>query len=76
MVVLSLITFSDTARTSVTLAAPSAINLPTLTAGGAASYSAAIREYHRVFEQDRARLKAEGARVLRPCVFFLTHETP
>ena len=75
-VALSLITFDETARTVAALAAPSAIELPTLSAGGGASFSAAIREYHRAFEKDRARLKAEDAQVFRPCVFFLAHDAP
>lgn len=75
-VALSLITFDETARTVAPLAAPSAIELPMLSAGGDASFSAAIREYHRAFEEDRARLKAGGAKVFRPCVFFLAHGAP
>jgi uncharacterized protein YegL len=75
-VALSLITFGETARTVAPLAAPSAIELPALSAGGVASFSAAIREYHRAFEEDRARLKAGGAKVFRPCVFFLAHGAP
>jgi uncharacterized protein YegL len=75
-VALSLITFDETARTVAALAAPSAIELPTLSAGGGASFSAAIREYHQAFEKDRARLKAEDAKVFRPCVFFMTHGAP
>ena len=75
-VALSLITFDETARTAAALAAPSAVELPPLSAGGIASFSAAIREYHRAFEEDRARLKAEDAKVFRPCVFFLAHGTP
>jgi len=75
-VALSLITFDETARTVAALGAPSAIELPTLSAGGGASFSAAIREYHRAFEKDRARLKAEDAQVFRPCVFFLAHGAP
>jgi uncharacterized protein YegL len=76
IVALSVLPFNDTAYTAVKLAAPSAMDLPVLRADGNASYSAALREYHRVFEQDRARLKAEGARVARAGVFFLTHGTP
>ena len=75
-VALSLITFDETARTVAALAAPSALELPALSAGGGASFSAAIREYHRALEKDRARLKAGGAKVFRPCVFFLAHGTP
>jgi len=73
---LSVIAFDGTGRTVVPLAAPSAINLPTLQAGQGRSYGAALREYHRVFEQDRTRLKAGGTRVFRPCVLFLTHGEP
>lgn len=75
-VALSLITFDETARTVVPLVAPSAIKLPPLSAGGGASFSAAIREYHRAFLEDRSRLKAEDAMVFRPCVFFLVHGAP
>jgi uncharacterized protein YegL len=75
-VALSLITFDETARTVAPLTVPSALELPTLSAGGGASFSAAIREYHRAFEEDRARLKAEDAKVFRPCVFFLVHGAP
>ena len=76
VVALSLITFGDTASTAVALDAPSRIHIPTLRAGGSASYSAALQEYHRAFERDRARLKADDARVARAGVFLLTHGTP
>jgi uncharacterized protein YegL len=76
VVSLSVIAFNDTAATVVPLAAPSDITAPTLRASGARSYGAAFREFQRAFEQDRTRLKAEGARVFRPCVFFLTHGEP
>lgn len=73
---LSVIAFHDKAGTVVPLAAPATITMPTLSAGGGTSHSAAIREYHRAFEQDRSRLKAAGARVVRPCVFFLAQGEP
>jgi uncharacterized protein YegL len=76
LTMLSVITFASDARTVVPLAPPSQVQLPTLTAGGGTNYSAAFREYHRAFEQDRARLKAEGKKVYRPCVFFLTDGAP
>lgn len=77
VVALSIIAFNDTAATVVPLTAPADLKPPTLRASGAhQSYGAAFREFHRAFEQDRARLKAEGARVFRPCVFFLTHGEP
>ena len=76
LTMLSVITFESSARTVVSLAPPSQVVLPTLTAGGGTNYGAAFREYHRAFEEDRARLKASGKQVYRPCVFFLTDGGP
>jgi uncharacterized protein YegL len=76
LTMLSIITFQSSAQTVVPLAAPSAITLPTLTAGGGTNYGAAFSEYHRAFEADRARLKAEGKKVYRPCLFFLSDGAP
>lgn len=76
LTMLSVITFASDARTVVPLAPPSQVELPTLTAGGGTNYSAAFQEYHRAFEADRARLKAAGKKVYRPCVFFLTDGAP
>jgi len=76
LTMLSVITFESSARTVVPLAAPSEITLPALSVGGGTNYGAAFREYHRAFEADRARLKAEGKKVYRPCVFFLTDGAP
>jgi hypothetical protein len=73
---LSIITFSGRATTIVPLSNPSDITLPKLSAGGGTSYSAAFEEYHRAFESDRAHLKAQGVKVFRPCVFFLTDGEP
>jgi uncharacterized protein YegL len=73
----SIIFFNDTARTIMPLAAPEEITLPPLPpAAGLTNYSAAFREYHQAFEADRARLKGEGRRVYRPCVYFLTDGEP
>lgn len=76
LTMLSVITFSTGARTVVPLAAPSEITLPTLTSSGTTEYGAGFREYHRAFEADRARLKAAGKKVYRPCVFLLTDGGP
>jgi len=76
LTMLSVITFHSTAQTVVPLAAPSDVNLPNLTVGGATNYGTAFREFARAFEADRARLKAEGKKVYRPCVFFLTDGVP
>ncbi len=77
LVMMSVITFNDSARTLVPLAAPENITLPTLPAAtGLTNYSAAFREFHRAFEADRARLKGKGHRIYRPCVYFLTDGEP
>jgi len=77
LVMMSVITFNDSARTVVPLAAPVDIELPALPeANGLTNYSAAFREFHRAFEADRARLKVEGKRVYRPCVDLLTDGEP
>lgn len=72
----SVITFASTARTVVPLSEPDAVTLPTFVAGGETNYSAAFREFHRAFEADRARLKADGTKVYRPIVFFLSDGLP
>jgi uncharacterized protein YegL len=73
---LSVISFGDTARTVAPLDFPSAVNLQPLTCGGLTNYTAAFQEFHRAFEADRVRLKNEGKRVYRPCIFFLTDGVP
>lgn len=76
LTMLSVITFHSTAQTVVPLAAPSEVNLPRLTVGGATNYGAAFREFARAFDADRARLKSEGKKVYRACVFFLSDGEP
>ena len=76
LTMLSVITFHSTAQTVVPLAAPSEVHLPKLVVGGATNYGSAFREFSRAFEADRARLKAEGKKVYRPCVFFLSDGAP
>lgn len=76
LVMLSIITFNHIAQTVVPLGSPSGVTAPPIRAGGGTSYGEAFREYHQAFEQDRARLKGQGMKVYRPCVFFLTDGAP
>jgi uncharacterized protein YegL len=76
LTMLSVITFADTAHTVVPLDFPTEITMPTLVSGGLTNYGPAFREFHRAFTADRARLKNEGKRVFRPCVFFLSDGEP
>lgn len=76
LTMLSVISFNDAAKVVQPLARPEQISLPTLTAGGGTSFSAALETYHHTFEADRAKLKAAGSKVYRPCVFFLTDGYP
>lgn len=74
---LSVITFSDEAKTVVPLAHPSEVFIPPLiTIGGDANFGAAFEEYHRTFRADFARIRKEGQYVLRPCIFFLSAGPP
>jgi uncharacterized protein YegL len=76
LTMLSIIAFDDTARTVVPLDFPTAITLQPLKCGGLTNYTAAFQEFHRAFEADRRRLRGEGKRVFRPCVFFITDGEP
>lgn len=76
LAMLSVIAFSDTARTVMPLNFPSLMQVQQLTSGGLTNYTAAFREFHRAFEIDRVQLKNEGKRVYRPCVYFLTDGVP
>lgn len=76
LTMLSIITFADTARTVVPLNFPTEVSLPTLVSGGLTNFGPAFREFHRAFEEDRVRLRSEGKRIFRPCVFFLTDGEP
>ncbi|GAA1740450.1 hypothetical protein [Luedemannella helvata] len=74
---IGVITFAGRARTVMPLASPSMATTPTLAPGGdGRSYGAALREFERTFARDRAELVAAGAKIFRPCVFFLTHGEP
>jgi uncharacterized protein YegL len=76
LTMLSIISFGSAARTVVPLNFPTAVEMQPLTCGGATNYTAAFQEFHRAFQADRARLKSEGKRVFRPCIFFITDGEP
>jgi uncharacterized protein YegL len=76
LTMISVITFADTAHTVVPLSFPTEVTLPTLVSGGLTNYGPAFREFDRAFKDDVARLKSEGKRIFRPCVFFLTDGEP
>ncbi|SCE68967.1 vWA domain-containing protein [Micromonospora tulbaghiae] len=76
LAMMSVIAFADTAHTVVPLSFPSQVEPPTLVSGGLTNFGPAFREFHRAFEADRIRLKSEGKRIFRPCVFFLTDGEP
>ena len=76
LVMMSVITFNHDARTVVPLAAPEDMTLPALSAGGGTDYSPPLREFHTRFAADKDRLKREGKRVYRPCIYFLTDGEP
>jgi len=75
----SLIDFSDDAQVVIpmcdlTTVAPH--DIPTLTARGGTSYAAAFTLLKKQISQDVAQLKADGHKVHRPAVFFLTDGDP
>jgi uncharacterized protein YegL len=73
----SLIEFSDDARTAIPLSDVSDVTrMPTLVAGGATNYSAAFSLVRQVIPKDVANLKSEGFMVYRPVMFFVTDGSP
>ncbi len=76
MVMLSIITFDSEARLVVPLSPASEVTVPPLTASGYTSYGAALRLYSETVAKDYSRVRSEGARFYRPCVFFLTDGLP
>lgn len=74
---ISVISFSNDARTLMPLSQMSERNMPTLvTDGGRTNYGNAFRELARAIPQDAAALRAQGYRIFRPCAFFLTDGEP
>lgn len=71
-VMISIITFDHRASVAVALTAPSEGVVPQLSSGGGTSYAAAWDCYADAVARDYADLKAQGLRLFRPCIFFLT----
>lgn len=75
----SLIDFSDDARIQIPLCDLSDLGvdqLPTLVARGGTSFAAAFALLRSTIEADAAQLHADGHKVHRPAVFFLTDGEP
>ena len=73
----SLIDFSDDARAVLPLCDVSTqSNLPGLSVRGGTSYGAAFRLLRTQLENDVAQLRADGYKVHRPAVFFLSDGEP
>ena len=74
---LSIIAFSAEAEVTLPLSQASEVAaLPGVQAGGGTSYGAAFRALRQALESDVAGLKADGYRVYRPCVFFMSDGEP
>ncbi len=72
-----IITFNDAARVVLPLTRLSSIkNSPGCVASGSTSYAAAFRLLKTQIETDVPKLKAEGLRVHRPMVFFMSDGAP
>lgn len=74
-----LIDFSDDARIQIPLcdlSERSVNELPTLEARGGTSYAAAFRLLRATIEADAAQMHADGHKLHRPAVFFLTDGEP
>lgn len=70
------ITFSDRARVVIPLGPLQDAELPRLQVEGGTAYGEAFRLLADTIEKDRQRLKSEGFKIYRPCVFFLTDGEP
>lgn len=75
----ALVDFSDDAQTKIPLCdllKVDTASIPTLTARGGTSYAAAFRAMRQQIDSDVRQLKADGYKVHRPAVFFLTDGEP
>lgn len=75
-VMLSIISFGTNAVVDTPLGYASEITPPNLPIRGGTNYGSALRAYGEAVRQDYARLKAQGFKFFRPCVFFLTDGLP
>lgn len=74
---LSIIAFSNEAAVTLPMTqAAEVAQLPGVQAGGGTSYGAAFQTLRQALENDVASLKADGYRVYRPCVFFMSDGEP
>lgn len=75
----ALVDFSDDARTQIPLCDLSKVDnasVPALVARGGTSYAAAFASIRQQIDSDVRQLKADGHKVHRPAVFFLTDGEP
>lgn len=73
---ISVITFSDDANVVLPLTQLSDAPMPQLAVEGGTCYGAAFTALRTIIEKDSHELKAVGAKVFRPCAFFLTDGEP
>ncbi|ONI88025.1 hypothetical protein ALI22I_19975 [Saccharothrix sp. ALI-22-I] len=77
LVHLGVVSFSSAASVDLPLTpADRIVNLPRLVAGGATHYTAVFQRLVALLHQDVAAMKADGLRVYRPAVFFLSDGRP
>jgi uncharacterized protein YegL len=76
MVMLSVISFGTDAGVDIPLGYASETASRPLPMRGGTNYGAALRMYGEAVAADYKRLKSNGSRFFRPCVFFLTDGRP
>jgi uncharacterized protein YegL len=73
---IAVLTFSDVGKVVVPLSQMSEHGVPPLSVEGGTNYGAAFRTLAQTIAEDNASLKAQGYKVYRPCVFFLSDGEP
>lgn len=79
MVRFAIVDFSDDAQTVIPLCDLTKIDkddMPTLTVRGGTSFAVAFRQLRNQIDSDVRQMKADGHKVHRPAVFFLTDGEP
>ncbi len=76
MVMLSVISFGTDAGVDIPLGYASEISSKPLPMRGGTNFAVALRKYGEAVAADYKRLKANGSKFFRPCVFFLTDGQP